>query len=56
MTAAISIGLVLVVFLAFGIVLSRRQSERKREAIDDLQREKEALAPVSIQALAEEEM
>jgi hypothetical protein len=49
------IGIVVVVFLIFGVALSRRQSERKREAIKDLQREKEALGPVSVQALAEEE-
>lgn len=55
MTAAVLIGVVLVVFVVFGVVLSRRQSERKREAIADLQREKEALAPVSVLALAEEE-
>lgn len=55
MTSAVLIGIVVVVFLIFGVVLSRRQSERKREAIQDLQREKEALGPVSVQALAEEE-
>lgn len=55
MTAAVLIGIVLLIFLVFGVVLSRRQSERKREAIADLQREKESLGPVSIQALAEEE-
>jgi hypothetical protein len=55
MTSAVLIGVVVVMFLIFGVILSRRQSERKKEAIEDLQREKEALAPLSIQALAEEE-
>lgn len=55
MTAGVLIVIVVLVFLIFGVVLSKRQSERKREAIKDLQREKEALGPVSIQALAEEE-
>ena len=46
----------LVVFVVFGVILSRRQSERKREAIADLQREKDSIAPVSIQALVDEEV
>jgi hypothetical protein len=55
MTPGVLIVIVVVVFLVFGIGLSRRQSERKKEAIQDLQREKEALGSVSIQALVEEE-
>ncbi len=55
MTAAALIGIVLLVFLAFGVFLSRRQAETKRQAIQDLQREKEALGPVNVKALAEEE-
>lgn len=56
MTPALLIGAVLIVFVVFGVILSRRQSERKREAIADLEREKESLAPVSIQALVDEEV
>lgn len=49
------VGLTVAVFLVFGVVLARRASETKKEAIADLQREKEALAPMSLRALAEEE-
>ena len=55
MTAGLLIVVVVFVFLVFGFALSKRQSQTKKEAIESLQREKEALAPVSIQTLAEEE-
>ncbi|MCB1245900.1 MAG: hypothetical protein KDB69_01380, partial [Acidimicrobiia bacterium] len=55
MTVGIAIVIALAVLFGFGIVLSRRASERKKEAIADLQREKEALAPVSLRSLAEDE-
>lgn len=55
MTIGITLGLALLIFFAFGIILARRQSETKKAAIADLQREKEALASVNVRALAEEE-
>jgi hypothetical protein len=46
---------VLVVFIAFGVVLSRSQSATKKAAIADLQKEKEALGTIDLRALARDE-
>ena len=54
-TTGFLIMTVLVVFIGFGIVLSRSQSATKKAAIADLQREKEALGTIDLRALAHDE-
>ena len=46
---------VLLVFIVFGVVLSRSQSATKKAAIADLQQEKEALGTIDLRALARDE-
>ncbi|KAA3637836.1 MAG: hypothetical protein DWP92_07205 [Armatimonadetes bacterium] len=43
-------------FVTWAIMLSRQQSQRKKEAIASLQEEKESLRAFSIHALVEEEV
>lgn len=53
-TATLIIMTVLILFV-LGVFLSRRQRATKLAAIEDLQKEKEAIAAVSLRDLAEEE-
>lgn len=54
--APVVISALIVGFIAWAIMLSRQQSQRKKEAIASLQEEKESLSAFSIHALVEAEV
>ncbi len=54
--APVLISALVVGFIAWAIMLSRQQSQRKKEAIASLQAEKESLPAFSIHALVEAEV